>query len=233
MGMVMKIYDGELKLFLLCDIPSESCQEKIANLIDRSFLSSDEMMAFHKERKQKGYVFNEFYPVEKDYYKAGKIYNIKIRSIDKKLMHFFKENLASIRTSEIQALTFNFHEFHMKHITKLYSRTPVICKFENGYWRSKYDIEAFEKRLKENALKKFRLFSNNEIDEDFSLFKKVEILNEFPIPIKYKNVKLLCDKIELEIEENPQAQMLAQIMFACGAAEMNARGFGFVNAKMI
>lgn len=229
----MKIFEAELKLFLLKNISAENYMEKIAALIDKSLMKSAEMKKFHQNAEFKGYVFNGFYPIEKVKYSAGNIYNVKIRTIDKNLMTFFSSNLQKVRTEEIQALTMTYKLLPEKHITKIYSITPMICKFEDGYWKNTNNINNLEKKLKKNAINKFNHFVKDKLDENADIFKKITLLNKYPIIKKYKNIRLLCDKTELEIEENETAQKLAKIIVGCGLAEMNARGFGFVNAKVI
>ncbi len=101
----MEVYEGTLKVYLLQDIFNRNYQEKIAAIIDKSFLASEDKKVFHKERKLKGYVFNGFFDrnaKNKDFkYPAGSMYSVRIRSLDKDLMNFFKNNLEKNRTEEL------------------------------------------------------------------------------------------------------------------------------------
>ena len=64
--MNINIYEAELKLFILKNISCENHMEKISAIIDKTFMISEEMKEFHQKREQKGYVFNGFYPIEKE-----------------------------------------------------------------------------------------------------------------------------------------------------------------------
>lgn len=242
----MKIYEGTLKLFLLKDIFNKNYQEKIAAIIDKSFLASDDKKLFHKERKLKGYVFNGFFDKNaknKDFkYPAGSVYSVRIRSLDENLMEFFKLNLAKTRTEEMQALTFEYRTLPDTTVTKLYSVTPAVCKFEDGYWANSHTIDDILKRIEQNARKKLALV-NETIPEDVDFIINSKKLNNYPIIREFNNkssqnncnqkIKFLCDKFEFEISPNEYSQKLAKAIIGAGLLEMNARGFGYVNVKTI
>ncbi len=242
----MKIYEGTLKLFLLKDIFNKNYQEKIAAIIDKSFLVSDDKKLFHKERKLKGYVFNGFFDKnakDKDFkYPAGNVYSVRIRSLDENLMEFFKLHLGKIRTEEMQALTFEYRTLPDTIVKKLYSVTPAICKFEDGYWANSHTIDDILKRIEQNARKKLALV-NEKIPDDVDFIINSKRLNNYPIVREFNNkssnnncnqkIKFLCDKFEFEISPNESSQKLAKAIIGAGLLEMNARGFGYVNVKTI
>ena len=74
-------------------------------------------------------------------------------------------------------------------------------KFEDGYWRGKYPIEVFEQRLFSNAVKKYKQYTGEEVNEDFQWYTQITFLNKKPVPLSYdsKKIKLLGDKINLKI----------------------------------
>lgn len=229
----MNTYEIDLKVYLLKDISKESALEKIANLIDLSFLKNEDMKDYHKSIKFKNYVFNSFYPLEKSIYKSKNIYTIKLRVFGNDFNKFFKEALPGLRSDDIQILTAKSTLIDKKHILEIYSITPAVCKFDNGYWKEHETFEIFEKRIKENAIKKYNFFFNTKLDENFDFIKKIDFKNRIPIGTKYKNVTLLGDKLQIELEDNEFAQKLGWIIFSTGLLELGARGFGYVNAKFI
>ena len=89
----------------------------------------------------------------------------------------------------------------------------------------------YERRLKENLIKKYNCLNKVKIDENFQLYSAIEFKNKLPIKISYKNISLLGDKFNIYISDNEQAQSLAYMCLGTGILEMNARGFGFVNNK--
>jgi CRISPR-associated endoribonuclease Cas6 len=236
------VHELSVKVYMLKDVSAEDSLEKIAALIDSSFIGDESKEEFHKARMYKGYTFNSFYPHEEKVYKEGNIYTVRIRSIDGSIVSHFRKTLSKQRTEELQALTINHKILPSNHIEKIYSTTPVVCTFEGGYWRpdkklnkpdTNISIINFENRLKINALKKYSFFTGETLTSDIEIFKSLKILNNFPIVKKYKGVELLCDKVELDIEDSRVAQRVAQVITACGLAEKNARGFGFVNVKTL
>ncbi|MGL6120903.1 MAG: CRISPR-associated endoribonuclease Cas6 [Fusobacteriaceae bacterium] len=229
----MNIYELEIKMYLLKNIDKENCLEKISTILDSSFLKSETMKNYHKSCEYKGYNFNSFYPLEEKIYLEGKIYTVKLRVLENKMKSFFEENLAGLRSEDIQILTVKTKKVMIKHITEIYSLTPAVCKFENGYWKTSESIEIFEKRIKDNAIKKYNFFYSTKLAEDFDFIKKIEFKNRIPIAVNYKNIKFLGDKVQIELEDNEISQKLGYIIYASGLLELGARGYGFVNAKFI
>lgn len=242
----MKVYEGTLKVYLLEDIFNKNYQEKIAAIIDKSFLISEEKKLFHKERRLKGYVFNGFFDKNaknKDFkYPSGSVYPVRIRSLDKDLMDFFKCHLGKIRTEEMQALTFEYRTLPDNTVQKIYSVTPAVCKFEDGYWANSHNIDDVLKRIEQNARKKLALLKE-EVPEDIDFIINAKRLNNYPIirefnrksaeEVENQKIKFLCDKFEFEISPNEHSQKLAKAIIGAGLLEMNARGFGYVNVKIV
>ena len=94
-------------------------------------------------------------------------------------------------------------------------------------------VSKFEERLKVNLIKKWNRFTGEQIDEDFPLFTTLEFLNRKPIAMNYKTVRLLGDKVRLQITEHETAQRLAYMALGTGVLEMNSRGAGFVNYRWL
>ena len=118
-------------------------------------------------------------------------------------------------------------------IQMLYTLTPVILKDEKGYWRTHKSLKDFEERLKANLIKKWNVFEGDKLDEDFPLYTSLEFLNQGPIVMEYKGIKLLGDKIRLQIADNKRAQDLAHFALGVGVCEMNSRGCGFANYRWL
>lgn len=230
----LHVYEMSLKVFLIKDISFDNAREAICKLIDKSLLKETNMKEFHEENKFKMYTFNSFYPLEKDrIYKAGNIYTIVIRTIDENLVKYFKTYLVNEYTEEIKALTIQHRIIPKRVIEKIYTISPAIIKCENGYWKNNITVDQYEKQLNTNLIKKFNAFFDTKINEDFQLFTFIKFDNKYPIPCKYKNIKLLGDKFTLSIDSSKEAQQLAYLALGAGIAEMGARGYGFCNFKWI
>lgn len=231
---MVKIYELTLKVFLMKNISYEKTLEKISKLIDKSLSKDKDLLNFHEKNSHKFYTFNSLYPIEKSkIYKEGKIYSIKIRTINEALSDYFKKNLVNEYTDYIKALTIECTTIPKRYIEKIYSITPVVIKTEKGYWKHNLSLEQFEKRIKDNLIKKFNDYYNTKIHEDFTLFRFINIENQKPIASKYKNISILGDKVTVVIDENESAQKLAYLAIGTSIGEMNARGYGFVNYKWL
>ena len=122
-----------------------------------------------------------------------------------------------------------------KTISEIYTLTSLVMKFEDGYWRGKYPIEVFEQRLFSNAVKKYKQYTGEEVNEDFQWYTQITFLNKKPVPLSYdsKKIKLLGDKINLKIADNKQAQELTYFMLGAGLGELNSRGAGTCNYRYL
>lgn len=94
-------------------------------------------------------------------------------------------------------------------------------------------LAEFENQLKVNLIKKWNRFTGEKLSEDFSLYTLLEFLNETPVPMEYKSIKLLGDKIRLQIADNETAQKLAYMALGTGLLSMNSRGAGYVNYRWL
>lgn len=226
----MNVYQIRLKVYLLEDIQAREVQTKVTALIDRSFLNKEETSQMHESNMYKMYCHDFLYPIEKDQiYKKDNIYSITIRTIDDDLAKFFSEVLVHSHSNEMKALTAEIKIIPKRVINSIHTLTPAVMKSEKGYWRTKMPVSEFEERLKVNLIKKYNSFYGEKLDEDFQLYHGVEFFNNAPIPIRYKNITLLGDKVKLHISEHDTAQKLAYMSLGTGILEMNARGNGFVN----
>lgn len=230
----MKVIQIRIKILLKENIHVSDIQPKVCGLIDYSFSKRQELLDMHNENKYKFYCFDFPYPAERDQiYKKGKIYTLTIRTVDFELAEFFSNSLLDVQTRFIKALSSELKILPQRPIEKIYSLTPAIIKNDTGYWRDNMSIEDYQKRLKENLVKKYNIITGTKMDEDFKLFDKIELKNRKPISVKYKKIKLLGDKVNLYIADNDRAQALAYMAIGCGIMEMNSRGCGFVNYKYI
>lgn len=230
----LKVYQINMSIYLLRDIEHEKCLEEISKFIDSGMGKDEELLKLHNKNTFKYYTFNMFYPMEEaGKYLGGKIYSIQIRTIDKKLAEFFSNKLVNTYTDTIKGLTATIKIIPQKHIDKIYSLTPVILKCDGGYWRPYLPLSDFERRTKENLIKKYNMIMETKINEDFQLYTNIEFMNHKPIAMNYKGKKLLGDKIKLSISDDKVAQELAYMALGTGILEMNARGAGYVNFKWL
>lgn len=230
----MQVYQIRIKLYMLTDVALNRIQTNLTAFIDKGFLENEELLQMHEENRFKNYCYDLPYPVEKDkIYKKGKIYTVTVRTIDPKLAKYFQEVCVNSYTDEVKGLTSEIRIIPKKVIDSLYTLTPVILKDDKGYWRKHMQLAEFENQLKVNLVKKWNTFTGEKLSEDFSLYMLLEFLNETPVPMEYKSIKLLGDKIRLQIADNETAQKLAYMALGTGLLSMNSRGAGYVNCRWL
>ncbi|MCI5585815.1 MAG: CRISPR-associated endoribonuclease Cas6 [Lachnospiraceae bacterium] len=230
----MQVYQIRIKLYMLTDVALNRIQTNLTAFIDKGFLENEELLQMHEENKFKNYCYDLPYPIEKDkIYKKGKIYTVTIRTIDPRLAKYFQEVCVNSYTDEVKGLTSEIRIIPKKVIDSIYTLTPVILKDDKGYWRKHMQLAEFENQLKVNLIKKWNRFTGEKLSEDFSLYTLLEFLNETPVPMEYKSIKLLGDKIRLQIADNETAQKLAYMALGTGLLSMNSRGAGYVNYRWL
>lgn len=227
----IQVWKLELKVYLLKNINQKDCLTKITYFIDSVLKIDEKFLKYHNKRIPKGYVFNSFYPLEKEEYLAGKVYTVQIRTVNEELKDFLMKNLHNNYTKEIKGLTISEREIEYRYIDRLFSVTPIILKTENGYWRGNMDVDNFLDRLKINLIKKYNQFYEEKLGERENIFEKIEFRNNVPIKCSYKNINLLGDKVILTIAKNPTAQKLAFLSLGAGLSEMASRGYSYVNPR--
>lgn len=230
----MEIKEHVIKVYLLKNIKSKIVLEKIAELVDQTLSKDEEFLQLHKENRFKFYCFDGLFPLaENGVYKEGGIYSFRLRSVDNELSEFLKKNIALAATKYIKVLTVQVKTIPKRPIEKLYSITPVVLKHHAGYWQGHLTITDFERRLKENLIKKQNIFYQNKLDEDFQFHNQIEFNNVKPIASVFKDITILGDKVTLYISENETAQALAYFALGAGLLEMSSRGYGFCGYRFL
>lgn len=228
----MKVFQLNVKVLCEINIRAEEVQGEICSFIDKTLGKEEEFLKLHKNRGYKMYSFNSLYPLEKDkVYKKGNTYTFNLRTIDPALGLYLLENLKNTSTSSLKGLKVDIKEIKKHPIEKIYSLSPTTMKNDFGYWKKHMSLDEYEKRLRENMIKKYKDYTGEDIREDFPLFSLIEFNNKKPIGVRYKNVKILSDKITLIIEPDELSQKIAYMAIGVGLLEMNSRGFGYVNYK--
>lgn len=230
--MPMNVFQISLKLYLQQDIRLEDAATSISAFIDQGMSTDTELLELHNRNSFKNYVFDLLYPIETDkLYKKDKIYTLTIRTIDEKQAKFYNSKLVHFHNSSIKGITSEIKIIPRKFIEKIYSITPVVIKSDEGYWKANMLLEEFEQRVKVNLIKKYNNALDAKIEEDFPLYTSLEFANRKPVPVKYKNITLLGDKLSLYIADDRLSQEIAYFSLGVGLGEMNARGNGMVNYR--
>lgn len=226
----INVYHINCKTYLMKDITYQRMQTEITAFVDKTLLQSEEYKTLHNTNCFKNYVFSGFQEIEKDKcYKEGKLYTFAIRCIDENLAKYLQAKLAITYTESIKGLSCQCKFIKKIPIQKMYLVTPCVAKFDEGYWKGNHSFTEFQQRLFINAIRKYHQYTGTSLGEDFQLYTNIKLVNQKPIKIKYKNINLLGDKLELVIADNENAQELAYFLLGTGILELNSRGCGFAN----
>lgn len=238
----LKVFELRLKVYLLQDIEQQQTYEKMGSFIDSCLAKDKTQLELHEKNCFKQYVFDQFYPVQSDgIYKKDQIYTVRIRTVNVQLAQYFSEKLVNHFNQQIKGLTLEMRVIPKKFLSQLYTITPAVIKYcgstadgeSGGYWKTRISFEQYEERLKVNLIKKYNVAMNTSIDEDFDLYQQIELTNRKPIAIPYKGIRLLGDKLKIQVADNAMAQELAYFAIGVGLCELNARGLGFVNYRYL
>lgn len=230
----MQVYEIFTKVYLKENISADEAQLAVCKLIDSSLAKDEKMLKFHELNDYKLYNFDSLYPVDKSkIYCKDKIYSFRIRTISRELAKYFQMNLTSTATKDMIALKSETKNIKKKHITKLYSLSPVVITTDDGYWKGNMSFTDYESRLKINLIKKYRKYTKEDVNEDFDFYTSISVLNKKPIAVKVKDVHYLGDKLSLDIADDAESQKIAYMALGTGIGEKGSRGNGFVNFKSI
>lgn len=244
MASSLNVYELRLKIYLLSDIAQEQSYAALGEFLDSHLAKNPAFLKLHETNCFKFYCFDQFYPTEADgLYRRERIYTVRIRTVLPELAQYFSNSLANHYTAQMKGLTLQLRHIPQRMISELYSITPAVVKCTagpelrkkqtGGYWKDCISFEGYEQRLKVNLIKKYNVLADTKLDESFDLYRQIAWMNRKPIAVPYKGIKLLGDKLRMQISENKQAQQLAYLAVGTGICELNARGMGFVNYRYL
>ncbi|MBU5668431.1 CRISPR-associated endoribonuclease Cas6 [Peptoniphilus sp. MSJ-1] len=227
----MKIYELQIKTYLLRNLTVEESQYQLSKFITEYLAKDEKYLELHKSKKYKPYCFDNLFPINNGYEKEN-IYNFRIRTIDQDLCNYFLKNFENARNDYFKNLTLRARIIPKHSIDKIFSLSPVVIKTANGYWNNEISLNEFEKRIKDNIFKKYKYFVEEEIaEEDF--YSNLKILNNKPVKVYCKGITLLGDKLELQINPDNLSQDIAYLILGVGLGENISYGSGFCGYKYL
>ncbi|MCX7921558.1 MAG: CRISPR-associated endoribonuclease Cas6 [Clostridia bacterium] len=226
----MQYYELTATVILTRDIHYTDAGEVIGQTINKTMLQDSELIELHSKSDFKHYVFNSFYPVEKDgVYREGRIYIYKIRSLNQDFIKKMKELLPNTKADIYKVVAVQRKTINRPQISNIYTLTPVVVTREDGKnWVSDDGVGFLKQRLQANLEKKYKAFYNEEVCPLKDIFTGIEVLNRKPIAINFKGSKFLGSKLKLWFNKDSDSQKLAFVAMACGLGEKNTSvGAGF------
>lgn len=234
----MVVYEMALKIFFIHDVTVPLIYGELARYIDSYLAQNEYFFAFHNRRHSiKGYCFDLPVKIEKGMksYRGGRIYQFRIRTVDKELLSYLMAGVADHKTDAIKGLTRTVAQIPRKPIASVYTLTPMVLKSPTGmgYWRDCMSFAQFEQELTSSLIHQYEVYTGEKVREGISLYDQIELKSKCAVGVRYKGITLLGDKLSLQVADNEDAQRVMYFALANGIATMGTRGLGFLGYRFV
>ncbi|WP_027626935.1 hypothetical protein [Clostridium lundense] len=224
----MCYYELKITLNLKKDLYYDNVTEKLSFMMNKSMLCNEYLKNIHEVNMYKLYVFEGLSPFEKDkVYKCGRYYMTRLRCVDQFMAESFRECLKGTKTNEFDVLAVDIDIIEAGFIKKLFNVTPAILTVDNGPWIEGMDIDILKNCINNNLLKKLKLIEGIDEELNHDMIKSIKLKNRSPIGCKYKGIKLIGNKFDIEVKEDGKSQLMARIALSTGILEKNSLGYGY------
>ena len=226
----MVYYNLKIMASLNKDIKYENTYQKISDLIAFAMLQDEKTKKLHEENTYKMYNFCSLYPFEKDgIYKKNKIYTFDIKFVEMEFAMKIKQLLSVVKNNDIQVIMSNIQVNEYRKINKLITLTPCILTKNNGDYKVDGDLELVKSRILAGIEKKYKQIYGIKVEANF--INSIIQTNRKPIKLPYKNIFLLGNKFEIQINQDELSHKLAHLALSTGILEKNSQGYGFCKAR--
>lgn len=233
----MTVYEIVIRIYLNKSIKVTDIQGAIVHFLD-SFLHRNEAFAdYHEAKIPKCYTMDLPYPIEKGMceYKGDNMYQFRVRTINEEFSAYLLSGIAEHKTDQIKGLARTVKAIPHRHISSVYTLTPLILtdSEQRGYWRDVISFSEFEEMLKRSIIHQYEIYTGEKIDQECPLYDQIEIKNKCAIGVPYKGIKLLGDKLSMQVSDNETAQKIIYFLLGSGMGEKGSRGFGFLGYRFL
>lgn len=229
----MQYFEVVVTTYSLKDVYFDEANEKIGQLINKAMVNDSVLSERHKKNCFKYYVYDSLYPREQDkLYKKGRVYIFRIRSMDESFIDKIKKLIVKTSTDYLRPIATEKRVQKQRHISEIYTVTPALVTVEEGYWIKGDSLELLQERIEVNLLKKYRNYFGEDLGKRHDFIQMIELKNRRPIALKYKNIKLLGNKLNIIVKDDEISQKLAFTALGMGLLEKNSsNGMGFCIGK--
>jgi len=216
----------------------EVCKHTIQGLI-YSALKESGYDSIHDSPKFKFFCFSDIFPSTD--FREDEIKNLIVSSPDSNFISTLYKSLKQKRDIRLNMYKIKIEEikkFYINLKNKFISGSPIVLYKDNKRniyysFRRDKDLNFFLNRLKDNALKKYNVYYNEDFYFEGKIFDNLEFKKEVAVRnfkggkefIVIGNVWSLLEKIEIRREE----KKFYNFIMECGLGEKNSMGFGFIN----
>ena len=140
--------------------------------------------------------------------------------------------ITKTKSKDFRIVSTELKTFNQFFINELYTVTPAVLTVDNRFWVKGDSMELLQRRIVENLLKKYKDYYQKEIEVEESFIQGIELKNHKPIGLKYKNMRLIGNKLTVLVNGDEDSQKLAFMALGTGLLEKNSsNGMGFCIAK--
>ena len=243
-----------MRIFLKLKSLENAAQNSISKYTIQGMLYSSlidsEFYKLHDQKGFKFFTFSDLFP-SGDFIKGG-IKNLIISSPNDELIRswhgYFKSN-KYIYLSNLPMEIAEVRKFETEPSQNYESGSPIVLyrnKYENKYLSFKRgdNLQYFLFRLKDNALKKFNAYYEDQYFFEEPIFNRLILKKEIVIPngIKISNAghssrnqSLIVGTVWYELGRDyieRDERKFYKFIMDCGLGEKNSLGFGFINPKL-
>ncbi len=199
--------------------------------------------ALHKKRGFKFFTYSDIFPA-KDFY-PGKEYSLIVSSPWRGLVETWYRQFRSrkyVYLSDSPFLIKNVKKFDLPLKNEFITGSPIFVRLDKDgnrdfSFKKHGDLLFFLERIKENAIKKFNAFYDDEYHLDGALFDALSMKKEMIVRIKIKDKPVdvvattwnLLKKSYLEKED----EKFYKFVMDAGLGEKNSLGFGLLNPRKV
>lgn len=203
-----------------------------------SFLKrSNSFSEYHDIDGFKYFCFSNIFPVSD--FKKGELKKIIISSPNFKLIKTLERELKRNKSAYLGKYPVKIESvslFKARLKRQFITSTPIILYQDarkNYYFSMKktHDFQFFMDRLKENALKKYNLFYDDEYHFEGNIFDRLEYAREVAVRLKKADkLFIVIGTLWKNLEKfNMDNKKFYNFLLDCGLGEKNSLGFGMLN----
>lgn len=235
MGKELKACEISLKIRLKEDITYRNLPLKLSQGINKCFLIDKKSMILHKKNRCKNYSYSLLTPIEKDYYKADKFYDLTIRFLSLELANSFYEGVKTIDNTIFTLVVAKKKEIKSTDniIKTLETINPTIITDNNRYVDSAHlKKKLVIDRIVSNTNHKMNDFYGKNNITKYNFIEDVEPMSFQSSVFNYKkNGVLIGNKLRVKVKQDEKSQELAFIAYVSGLLEKNSLSFGFCKIR--
>lgn len=225
----MIFYEITITLFNKKDIYLNEIGSMQGKLIKNVMKKSKELSELHLKEGVKLYCFDYLYPrAENKIFEKNRVYYFKLRTPVEAVGKAFAKALNDFENKEFKLIARQIKRKKYYPKKQLYTSTPAICTLGDKYWKFEDGITLLEEKIEKNLVTKYIALNGTEPQNTVGFIQYLELKNQKPFTIKYKNGSLIGNKLMVEFASDELSQKMEFIAYTTSILEKSSSlGSGF------